>query len=350
MKHLLPFALLAVLAGRGPDGSAEKSAFTPPAPSLQQNCAEERLFVAVLSTRRHRLAGENPVVGVFGSADGGQTWQHSGWPQGRHFAVGSEPGTCGSTRYVAAGNGLFRSTDDGQTWRITTGWEQTEVQDVAASTATPGLVLIGTPYGIFRSDNRGDTWDGASQGLESRFVSSVRFDRTNASAAFAGTESGAFRSDDGGRTWKATALRDPVRSLRQHPAQPEIWVAALQNRGAAVSLDGGATWAHSTGLDGKTMYEAEFGVGDQEIWAGGWGAGVWYSPDLGKTWRQLSNGLADMNIHSLAISRQHPGRLWAGSMGGGLFQSDDAGRNWKPVSDLVFKAGQIWDLYMEAEQ
>lgn len=350
MKQLLSFTLLAMLAGPSPDVSPGKSAFTNEPTSLRQNCADERLFAAVLSTRRHRLAGENPVVGVFTTADGGQTWGHHGWAQGRHFAVGSEPGTCGVTRYVAAGNGLFRTTDDGQTWRITTGWRQTEVQDVAVATTEPELVLTGTPYGIFRSEDRGDTWEETSTGLESKFVSSVRFDRTDATVAMAGTESGAMRSGDAGRTWTSTDLREPVLSLRQHPSRPEVWIAALQNRGVAVSTDGGASWSTSPALDGKTMYEAEFGTGTDEIWAGGWGIGVWYSPDLGNSWVERSNGLSDKNIHSLAISRSNPGRLWAGSMGGGLFRSDDAGKTWKAVPDLIFEAGQIWDLYLEVEQ
>jgi photosystem II stability/assembly factor-like uncharacterized protein len=314
------------------------------------NCTQERVYAALLSTRIHRLSGQNPVVGVFDSRDGGSTWNHTGWPQGRHFSIITEPGTCGVVRYVAAGNGLFRTTDDGRTWRITTDWRQTEIQGAAVNTMDPKIILSATPYGIYRSTDRGDTWSEASSGLDQRFTSSIRFDRTNARVALAGTESGVYISEDGGSTWRPTNLDKPVRSVRQSPDNPGIWVAGLQHSGGAISRDFGRTWQLSPGLDGKTIYQIEFGVEPEELWAGGWEVGVWYSPDLGRTWEHRSEGIAYPSIHSIAVSRAKPGTLWAGSMGGGLFRSDDHGKTWKASNPELFDAGQIWDLYIDTEQ
>ena len=314
------------------------------------NCTSERVYASLLSTRRHRLSGENPVVGIYNSRDGGSSWTHTGWPQGRHFAIATEPSTCGVIRYVAAGNGLFRTMDDGRTWRITTDWKQTEIQEVAVNTMKVQQILIGTPYGIFRSKNRGDTWQEANQGLEQRFTSSIRFDRTNAAKAVAGTESGVFISSDGGQTWTATNLNAPVRSVRQSPDNPSMWVAGLQHKGVATSIDFGKTWQMSPGLDGKTIYQVEFGLKQTELWAGGWEVGVWYSPDFGLTWEHGSAGIAYPFIHSIAVSREHPGRIWAGSMGGGLFRSEDHGKTWTESNRDLFEAGQIWDLFIDTEQ
>ncbi len=314
------------------------------------NCTQERVYAALLSTRIHRLSGQNPVVGVFDSRDGGKSWNHSGWPQGRHFAIVTEPGTCGVIRYVAAGNGLFRTTDDGRTWRITTDWRQTEIQDIAVNTMKPSTILSATPYGIYRSTDRGDNWVEASSGLQQRFTSSIRFDRTNERVVLAGTESGVFISEDGGTTWKSTNLDKPVRSVRQSPDNPGIWVAGLQHNGAAISRDFGRTWQLSAGLDGKTIYKIEFGIKAEELWAGGWEVGVWYSPDLGRTWEHRSVGIAFPSIHGIAVSRTLPGTVWAGSMGGGLFRSDDHGKSWRASNPDLFDAGQIWDLYIETEQ
>jgi photosystem II stability/assembly factor-like uncharacterized protein len=314
------------------------------------NCTSERVYASLLSTRRHRLSGENPIVGVYDSRDGGRNWTHTGWPQGRHFAIATEPSTCGVIRYVAAGNGLFRTLDDGRTWRITTDWQQTEIQEIAVSTLKVQHILIGTPYGIFRSENRGDNWQEVNQGLDQRFTSSIRFDRTNADRAIAGTESGVYISNDGGRTWMPTNLNEPVRSVRQSPDNPSMWVAGLQHKGAATSDDFGKTWQISPSLNGKTMYQIEFGLKQTELWAGGWEVGVWYSPDFGMTWQHRSEGIAYTFIHSIAISREHPGRIWAGSMGGGLFRSDDHGKNWTESNRELFEAGQIWDLFIDTEQ
>lgn len=314
------------------------------------NCTQERVYSALLSTRIHRLSGVNPVVGVFDSRDGGETWSHSGWPQGRHFAIVTEPGTCGVIRYVAAGNGLFRTTDDGRTWRITTDWQQTEIQDVAVNTMKPSEILAATPYGMYRSNDRGDNWIEASVGLNQRFTSSIRFDRINERVAIAGTESGVYISEDGGSSWKLTNLDKPIRSVRQSPDNPGIWVAGIQHYGAAVSRDFGRMWQLSEGLNGKTMYEIEFGVNEEELWAGGWEVGIWYSPDLGRTWEHRSEGITYPYIHGIAVSRTMPGTLWAGSMGGGLFRSDDHGKTWRASNPAFFDAGQIWDLFIDTEQ
>jgi len=326
----------------------KRAIITPSEPSY--NCTQERVYTALLSTRIHRLSGVNPVVGVFDSRDGGETWSHSAWPQGRHFSIVTEPETCGVVRYVAAGNGLFRTTDDGRTWRITTDWQQTEIQEATVNTMNPSIILSATPYGIFRSTNRGDTWSEASEGLSQRFTSSIRFDRTNLLVALAGTESGVYISEDGGISWKPTNLDKPIRSVRQSPDNPGIWVAGLQHNGAAVSNDFGRTWQLSPGLDGKTIYQIEFGVNEEELWAGGWEVGVWYSPDLGKTWEHRSEGITYPYIHGIAVSRKMPGTLWAGSMGGGLFRSDDHGKTWRASNPDLFDAGQIWDIFIDTEQ
>lgn len=337
-------------------GCSTSNQVSPSSDNTQQvsqesyNCTHERVYAALLSTRIHRLSGENPVVGVFNSRDGGVTWTHTGWPQGRHFAVVTEPSTCGVVRYVAAGNGLFRTTDDGATWRITTDWRQTEIQDIGVNTMDPRIILSATPYGIFRSTNKGDTWTEASTGLDQRFVSSVRFDRTNVQIAIAGTESGVYTSSNGGQSWQSTNLDNPVRSVRQHPKNPMIWIAGLQNAGSALSTDNGKTWTLQPAVDGKTFYEIEFGFSENELWAGGWEVGVWYSPDLGTTWEERNNGITSPFIHSLAISREHPGRMWAGSMGGGLFRSENNGQTWVPANPDLFDAGQIWDLFIDIEQ
>jgi photosystem II stability/assembly factor-like uncharacterized protein len=325
------------------------------APPLQKsgdtgiiNCPNERVFVTLLSTRKHQLSGENPTVGVFDSMNGGQEWSHSGWKQGRHFAVYGEPRTCGFIRYVAAGNGLFRTLDNGKTWRIVTDWQQTEIMDVAVSKFQPSLVFTATPYGIFRSNDRGDSWVATNNGLRHLFANTLRVDYSNPKVVIAGTEAGIARSEDQGDSWNVTLSDKRVHSVRQHPSNSSIWVAGLKDDGVAISVDFGRTWRMTRFLKG-TFYEVEFGVEPEELWAVGWNTGVWYSKDLGNSWEQRITGLSDLNLHSLAVSRQTPGKLWVGSMGGGLFLSEDKGMSWKAHHPDRFEAGQIWDIYLEGE-
>ncbi len=315
-------------------------------------CPGETFYATVLSTRKHQLSGSNPVVGVFRSSDGGATWTHIGWEQGRAFAAMAPYGGCGDTLFIASGNGLMRTLDGGRFVRITTGWQITEVQDVTINPARRSQVFAATPYGLFRSGDLGESWTAASEGLPSRFVASVRVDRTAPARVFAGTEAGLFVSDDSGAAWEATPVVGPVRSIRQSPSDASRWVVGLQDGGVALSADGGRIWTSGTGaVADLTIYEAEFHPSDPDVlYAGGWQTGVLRSDDFGRTWRRTGTGLTELSVHSLAVSRARPGLVLAGSMGGGLYRSADAGESWQPVAPEVFEASQVWDLYVEGEQ
>jgi photosystem II stability/assembly factor-like uncharacterized protein len=317
-------------------------------------CDDEVIYAAVLSTRKHQLAGDNPTVGVFYSADGGERWQHTGWRIGRTFAVMAVPGGCGDTLVTASGNGVMRTIDGGGFWRIATGWQVTEVQDVTMSPVDPRVIYASTPYGIFYSDTLGERWEERSEGLSSRFVAAVRIARLHAERVFAGTESGLYISHDAGRTWRASGIDTPVRSIRQSPIDPNRWAAALQDRGIAISDDGGQTWRHGTGAgEDASIYEVEFDPWNEDVlYAGGWQTGVLHSTDAGRTWNVLGVGLegVGMNVHALAISRKHPGYMFAGTMGDGMYRSVDGGMNWHPLVPDIFEASQVWDLYIEGEQ
>ncbi|HYE57961.1 MAG TPA: hypothetical protein VD948_05625 [Rhodothermales bacterium] len=315
-------------------------------------CADEVLYAGVYSTRKHQLAGQNPIVGLFYSRDGGATWTQTGWTQGHAFAAMATPGGCGDTVFVANGNGVHRTTNGGRFWRITTGWDVTEVQDVTMDPSRPWRVFAATPYGLFVTSDLGQTWRAQNDGLASRFVASVRVDRTAPDRVFAGTEAGLFVSPDGGRSWRATAVTAPVRSIRQSQADPRRWAVGLQDSGIALSTDGGTTWTYASGEPAtRTIYEAEFHPSESStIYAGGWGTGVLVSRDFGRTWTTDVRGLDEKSVHALAVSRRHRGVVYAGTLGGGLFVSRDDGRTWTAVAPEHFEAAQIWDLYVEGEQ
>lgn len=312
---------------------------------------DETFYVCMLSTRKHRLSGVNPVVGLFVTKDAGRTWRHTGWEQGKAFAAVTPSGGQGDTIFVAAGNGVMRTTDGGTHWRITTGWEVTEVQDVALSANRKSDVFAATPYGIYRSRDFGSTWSHIAENLPEPYVSSIRVDRTNPDKILAGAEAGLYISTDGGDSWEASTLPDPIRSVRQSPANPSVWAAALQDRGVAVSEDGGATWRFGADLDGRTIYEVEFDpMHPERLLAGGWKTGLLESSDLGSHWTKLGEELDTEDIHGIAMSRIRDGLVLVGSMSNGVFVSNDGGLHWSASAPEIFDEGQIWDVYVGGEQ
>jgi hypothetical protein len=106
---------------------------------------QETLYMSVLSSRRHAWGkNDNPVIGLFVSTDGGEHWHHRGWKEYiRTFHTIAGPD---GTLWSACGNGVLRSTNQGRTWRITTGWEVTEVLNVAVDPNHPARVAAATAY------------------------------------------------------------------------------------------------------------------------------------------------------------------------------------------------------------
>ncbi|WP_455378915.1 WD40/YVTN/BNR-like repeat-containing protein, partial [Petrachloros mirabilis] len=53
--------------------------------------------------------------------------------------------------------------------------------------------------------------------------------------------------------------------------------------------------------------------------------------DSGKTWQANNQGLATLNIRTLAMAPKNSQTLYAGTNGSGLYRSTDAGATWAPV-------------------
>ncbi|HLE56486.1 MAG TPA: hypothetical protein VJB15_05330 [Rhodothermia bacterium] len=320
-------------------------------PAAGQITTSETFYVSMLGTRMHRLSGVNPTVGLFYTRDGGNTWQHTGWEQGKAFAAVTPHGGRGDTIFIAAGNGVMITKDGGAEWRIATGWDVTEVQDVAVSKGRRSDLFAATPYGIYRSTDFGGSWERVADSLAQPFVASIRVDRNDPDRILAGTEGGLYASSDSGDTWQPGELRQPVRSVRQSPLEPYVWAAALQDQGVAISYDRGATWANAGGLAGKTIYEVEFDpINPQRLLAGGWKTGILESMDEGAHWKRIDDDLPAEDVHGIAFSRGTDGLVIAGTMNDGVFISRDGGIHWTPADPEIFAQGQIWDVYVEGEQ
>ena len=180
----------------------------------------EVIYMAVLSSFHPRDKGDiTPAAGLFVSTDQGHTWQHGGWRDYiRNFY--SEEGSDG-TVWSACGNGVLRSTNAGKTWRITTDWKVTEVLKVKAAETDPAIVFASTAYGIFRSTDKGASWEKKVLGMRRAYSGDVCIDRTNPQHVLAATEEGAYLSEDCGERWVAAEFtaRECVSLYRTHMMQ-----------------------------------------------------------------------------------------------------------------------------------
>jgi photosystem II stability/assembly factor-like uncharacterized protein len=300
--------------------------------------------MSVLNSRKHRLGAlDNPTVGLFVSTDAGANWKHKGWT-GYIRTFYTEAGSDG-VLWSACGNGVLRSSDNGVKWRITSGWELTEVLKVEVDPLKPSVVYAVTAYGVFKTENSGETWKEQNAGFLKPFVSDIVLDRSTRNKLLAASEDGVYMSTNGGKRWQRAGLNGKgVRTLRQHPSKPNIFFAGTEDDGFFFSTDGGRTWQQSnTGITQLTVYTIVCDRSNADVlYIGTHGGGVYRSDDSGKSWKQMIQGLDNLVVHALLLLPSNPSVVFAGTLNGGLFMSTDRGEHWKFNSQ---EEGQVWGLW-----
>lgn len=237
-----------------------------------------------------------------------------------------------SVLYLAAGNGLIRASEGGRKWRITTGWEVTELRDVAVDPNEPDTVYFSHTAGIQRSRDGGGSWEAADTGIAEKYCESLAVDRTKAGRLIAGCVNGIFLTENAGSSWKrAGAEGVQIRRVAQSPRRPQEWLAGTEGAGLMRSVDGGATWESAGDVAvNRNLYDIAYDPADaSRIALAGWGTGVLLSEDGGKTWHRRSAGLPRWDVWSVAFDPDRPGRLYAGVHEEALYVSEDGGKSWK---------------------
>ena len=223
---------------------------------------------------------------------------------------------------LATQHGLVICVRDREFWQeVGRGLADKNVTSVIAREA---VILAGTTDGVYRSDDGGQTFQEASEGLSLRHVRWMAFHPDLSDHEFAGTEPAAiFVSHDGAMSWRScpevTELRDRFKwSLPYSPEAGCVRGFAFQgNRGfAAVEV-----------------------------------GGVLRSDDSGETWRLVegSDGHPDLegppeplvypDVHSVGIHAWSRDVVYAAT-GGGLYRTSDGGKQWALLFDCYCRA--VW--------
>jgi len=278
------------------------------------------------------------------------------------------------------GGTVQRSTDGGKTWERAEELglpEDGELKLNAVWHLEPGgdgeLWLGGDPGVLFRSDDKGVTWEPNRALLEHETrerwgpgaggmcLHSINVDPNDANRLVIGiSAAGVFRSDDAGESWepvnKGTAadfLPEPYPDVGQcvhkvlvHPRQPDrLW---QQNHcGVYRSDDRGTSWERLDGnglpsgfgfplmldpRDPDTAYVIPEQGADNRVVAEG-RLGVFRTRDGGASWELAADGLPErawvgVLREASAWDGRDPNGLYFGTQGGSVFVSPSAGDEW----------------------
>jgi photosystem II stability/assembly factor-like uncharacterized protein/uncharacterized membrane protein YgcG len=161
------------------------------------------------------------------------------------------------TVLVGSGTGVHRSADGGTTWAFAnTGFPAgASVQLLAMSASDPTIAYaapqtpgsgLPTSYGVYRSNDGGQSWSAANSGMTSSAVLHLAVSPTDANVVYASTDTTMQKSTDGGTSWApllpfATGTSANSGMLAIDPAHPQILYAGTYGR-ISRSVDAGTTW------------------------------------------------------------------------------------------------------------
>ncbi len=284
-------------------------------------------------------------TGVFKSEDAGETWVNLGLHESHHIGQVAIDPDDKNTVYIAAmgarksggQRGIYKTTDGGKTFRrVLFEGDRISFVDLVIDPSDSRRLYAsawdrgnGPGSGVFRSNDRGETWTRLGNGLLERqadrvaiavsnsqpgVVYALMADRNSPNLARRREASILFRSEDFGETWDRTNenyvptyVGWDFCDVRVAPDDANrVYIGGFR---LLISEDGGKTFVGEGGLARNTSR-----------------AGVF------RLHRHQGIGL-HLDVHDVWIDPEHPQRVLLGN-DGGLFVSQDRGATWLHLNNL----------------
>lgn len=274
-------------------------------------------------------------------------------------------GLAGEGDYIGEG-GIVRRADGENDWTdISKGLpNNAQVRALAIRPDDPSIVFAGTDKGVYRSKDRGDSWETLSNPAPGNEVWSLSIHPDNPDVILAGYDPCSIsRSQDGGDTWKMmdtsavvypfiTTYMPPtakrVIGMAFDPSNTQDIYAAVEVGGLLASRDGGDTWISM--IDGPYIKNNTLDLHQVEVSSAAPGTvhiatqtAMFRSRDKGARWEHVQ--VEEMfpggsYCRDLKVAPDDPKTIYlAAGAGGGaapadvvqegaLFRSRDVGETW----------------------
>jgi hypothetical protein len=144
---------------------------------------------------------------VFGSNDGGKTWEQ--WtieiePWSMVFSP-KEPRTIYGACYKKPGkkSGLVKSTNAGKTWtQLSDNKRILNLRQIMIHPKSGNLYLGANDKGLFMTKDEGKTLTELNNGFQNKSVTALACDPDDENILYIGTQCGLYKSEDDGKSWK----------------------------------------------------------------------------------------------------------------------------------------------------
>lgn len=295
---------------------------------------------------------------IYKSRDGGQTWENlsKGMTYTRVISMAIDPVYPATIYAGTKGDAVYKSYDGGQRWvSLRAGLDDVTISSVVNQfvfdPADNNHLFVATTMGVFESENGGELWQKRMDGMkEVLMVVTLGLDPSRPKILYAGTSGGVYKTVSRGLWWErinnGLVVQDVNQTSRSlgvtvvdvDPHAPSnVWAATLS--GLYVSSDGGKVWKRIGASLPDQMISAmvlDRAVPNRIYVASR--AGIHRSDDGGKTWTAMNDGLATLNVRSLAQSPVDSNVFYVGTNGSGLYRSDDGGAAWKGLPSVQKEA------------
>ena len=173
------------------------------------------------------------------------------------------------------------------------------------------IVYVGGTMGLYRSEDRGDHWERVNAEPTDGTVTAISVSPRNHNHVWLGTSTGRIylANIKKGKFYDRTGFNLPNR-----------YVSAIQ----ASDLSDGKVYITFSGYDASSLDVAHGGNGN---------AGkVFKSPDLGKSWKDISGNIGianqmDVPVSALALNPKNEKKIWIGT-DTGVYGTEDGGKSW----------------------
>ncbi len=238
--------------------------------------------------------------------------------------------TNNSILYASVYDGnFFRSDSNGRGWTFisqpftdTGDW----ITPFLLDPQNPSTLYVATSI-IFKSTDRGNSWNAISGSLTDEPMTSMAISPTNSNYIYAANETRMFRTVNGGSNWTELTggnLPQNITRIAVHPQVPSmVWITVGgYEAGQKIfrSIDSGTTWQNMSGLLPNIPANClVFDPQSSSLFVGT-DLGVFYSPSADGNWFALDNGLPNVIITDLEVHGKAK-KIRAATYGRGLWET-----------------------------